>query len=301
MHIYTPILGIEISRKCNLNCAHCMRGDARNVSVSMDLVSRLFDEVVIADVLVISGGEPFLCYEEIKSLCEIIKIKCVQISTIMIVTNGTIYDERIYKLLEKNFENVKVDLSVDSFHNDSMHEIYKDGISSSANPRLNPTCIDDVLDNIGLHAESPYFGKFIGNPRKVINIGRANDIDYPKVPFEPLGYFWTDLSHLVQLKNVLGVGPRIYMDALGYITEGDSSYDIREELSLGNIGTMSLSEMVLENAVGLNASTYQEFSEFLVTRESENYSQTGKLYTYKDNKVVLVEREAKLLCTKTVN
>lgn len=294
MHIYTPVLGIEISRKCNLNCAHCMRGISSNISISTDLIDRLFDEVILADMLVISGGEPFLCYEEIKSLCEIIKRKCVQISAVTIVTNGTVYDDRIYKVLEETFDKVRVNISLDSFHTDSIREIYKVPLSKSTDPRLRPVCLDDIFDNIELHTENKNFGLIIGNPRKLIDMGRAVDVDYSKVPFEPIGYFWTDLSCFVQSENVLGVGPRIYMDALGYITEGNSSYDVREDMSIGNIGIRSLTEMVLENAIGLNVSTYQEFSEFIVSREDENYNRNGKLYTYRDNKVVLVERDAKL-------
>lgn len=293
MYLYTPILAIEITRKCNLRCAHCMREEAENVSVSMDLVSKLFDELIIADMLVISGGEPFLCYDEIKALCELKKQKCVKIPSVTIVTNGTVYDERIYKLLEENFEDVKVDISLDLFHRDSIDDIYRDGYKST-NPRLQPRCYDDILDNITLHSDNTHFRGFIGDPRNIVDMGRAVDTVYSKVQFEPLCYFWTDLSWCINSGNLIGVGPRIYMDTLGYITEGNSSYDVREEMSIGNIRFKNLSELVLENAMNVEVPTYQEFEQFIVRRETDNYNRTGKLYTYKDNKVVEFKREAVL-------
>ena len=68
MHIFTPIIGIEISRKCNLYCTHCMRGEAESLTINKEILEKFFDEVKSANVLVISGGEPFICYDEIKML-----------------------------------------------------------------------------------------------------------------------------------------------------------------------------------------------------------------------------------------
>jgi len=38
-------LVIEVTRRCNLRCDHCLRGDPQNLDLDVSLVSRLFDQV----------------------------------------------------------------------------------------------------------------------------------------------------------------------------------------------------------------------------------------------------------------
>ena len=38
-------LAIEVTRRCNMQCSHCMRGHAENHTISKEVVDRLFDEV----------------------------------------------------------------------------------------------------------------------------------------------------------------------------------------------------------------------------------------------------------------
>ena len=64
MHVFTPIISVE-------------------------LLNKFFDEVKSVNVLVITEGEPFRCYEEIKSLIKVIKFKHVFIPKVLIVTNET--------------------------------------------------------------------------------------------------------------------------------------------------------------------------------------------------------------------
>ena len=38
-------LGIEITRKCNKTCSHCMKGDSQNISLSKEIVDKLFSDI----------------------------------------------------------------------------------------------------------------------------------------------------------------------------------------------------------------------------------------------------------------
>ncbi len=53
-------LAIEVTRRCNMQCSHCMRGHAENHTISKEVVDRLLDEVSVVGRLLLTGGEPFL-------------------------------------------------------------------------------------------------------------------------------------------------------------------------------------------------------------------------------------------------
>ncbi len=280
MYIYTPIVSVEITRKCNLDCEHCLRGNPSNVNIKKEILERFFDEVKIADVLVISGGEPFMCYSEIKLLCEIIKMKKVNISSVVIVTNGTIYDERVYKLLEDNFDKVGINISMDKYHIDALNRMYND-ISS----------YEKCLKNINLHRNNIHFAGLYGNSKYLIDMGRAKDLNVPKVPFDALGYFYNDTVQNFSINNFVGVGPRIYLDALGNITDGNSSYESREDILIGNIMEESLLYIIYRGAIKVEFSSLEEFREFMMKREHENEYGLGEKYVYQDKKIVKVSDE----------
>ena len=281
MKILAPIVSIEISQKCNLACAHCMRGEPENISITKDILNSFFDEVKGGKALVISGGEPFICYDEIKEVMEVIKQKEVLFGGVIIVTNGTVYDERIYSLLENNFEIIQICVSHDKYHLESIEKLYdEDRISN--NPSLNPLNFEEVLDNLKRHINSPYFDEFYQEHEYLINMGRTLELDVPKKELDLLGYFYSDL-----LDEILLVGPEIYLDSLGYITDGNTSYDKREELSIGNIKNSSLYNMVINNTIRIECRNVEEFLASMNKRTEEYSHYAGNKYVYKNNKVML--------------
>lgn len=122
-------LCIEITRRCNYQCMHCMRGDAQNISLSVDDIEIIFhnDYFKVAKIkqLVITGGEPTLnATAIIKIIDEIISNKII-IDSFTMVTNGSIYNQgiveslnRLYYYYQKNTDSNRFDLicSLDQFH-----------------------------------------------------------------------------------------------------------------------------------------------------------------------------------------
>lgn len=85
---------LEITRRCNLKCEHCMRGEAQNLDLSGEVMERLFSQVDSIFQLSLTGGEPFIAPDVIENMVDIIiknKVKVWQCTT---VENGTILDER---------------------------------------------------------------------------------------------------------------------------------------------------------------------------------------------------------------
>lgn len=58
-------LNIEITRKCNKRCVHCMRGEAQELTMSKEIIDRIFDDVLDVKRIVFGNGEALLEVERI--------------------------------------------------------------------------------------------------------------------------------------------------------------------------------------------------------------------------------------------
>lgn len=45
MEIYVNYLAIEVTRRCNMKCNHCLRGDAQNLDISTAVLSGIASSV----------------------------------------------------------------------------------------------------------------------------------------------------------------------------------------------------------------------------------------------------------------
>lgn len=84
------IVMIEVTRQCNLECKHCLRGNQQKISVNMWDVDTLFSQIKYIEVLVLTGGEPALHPHRIRAITSIARNKGVTINNFYISTNGTI-------------------------------------------------------------------------------------------------------------------------------------------------------------------------------------------------------------------
>lgn len=50
-------LSIEVTRRCNKNCLHCMKGDAQNVTITEAIIDRVIEDIPDVTRLVLAGGE----------------------------------------------------------------------------------------------------------------------------------------------------------------------------------------------------------------------------------------------------
>ena len=87
-HIYVETLVFEVTRECNMKCAHCIRGDAQSLKLKEDYVDKVLSEVDSIGTLIFSGGEPSLNIPMIEYIFQ----KCSDLgkmpSSFYVVTNG---------------------------------------------------------------------------------------------------------------------------------------------------------------------------------------------------------------------
>lgn len=116
---------IEITRKCNMVCDHCLRGDAQNCNIKHEYIDQLFSKVDYISSLSITGGEPTLNVDAIDYIVESAQRHNVDIGNFYIVTNGeSIPDAFLMALIklhcycsDNEISGVKV--SGDDFHDEA--------------------------------------------------------------------------------------------------------------------------------------------------------------------------------------
>lgn len=280
MKIIARMLSLEVTEDCNLVCSHCLCGERRKVTMSDEVIRGVFSKVSIVDELFLTGGEVFLAYDTIKRVLEIAKEMDVDILNCSLVTNGCVYDERIYKLLDEYFQdNYAVFISNDVYHDNSMKRIYNKR-EMSLNPELDPKSMEDVINNTMRHMKNKHFNsfKFLGN--KLINVGRAKNLPGEKYQFEVMGYFYDYFK-----ENVIMVGPVIFVSADGYITEGNDEIKHYEEGSLGNVLDKDWELAIINGGIHIPCGSTFKFWNYLERREDEYQNLSGKHYIIEDKRM----------------
>lgn len=129
-------LYIEVTRKCTMKCAHCLRGDSENISIELKHIDDLFNnkdlQITKINNLIITGGEPTLNSIAILQIIKHIISKNINVENLHITTNGSTYNQQLvdglntyYKYLKENYNtsNLYLICSQDQFHRPPKKEI----------------------------------------------------------------------------------------------------------------------------------------------------------------------------------
>lgn len=79
---------IEITRKCNMKCAHCLRGEAQKRNIHKKYITKVLEDISSIGSLTITGGEPTLNIPAIRFILEELKRLEIPVSNFYIVVNG---------------------------------------------------------------------------------------------------------------------------------------------------------------------------------------------------------------------
>ena len=101
-------LTVEITRKCNMACAHCLRGDAENVDLTNMDIDGVLDQAEAIGRLIITGGEPLLNLRAMQHLTNGIARRGIPLMRVQVVTNGLLYDERFIDLAKRFSEIIRL-------------------------------------------------------------------------------------------------------------------------------------------------------------------------------------------------
>lgn len=165
--MYVENLHLQLTRNCTLECEHCLRGDRENVDMSIKVFDEVFNDIKKVEFLLLTGGEPLLNIPVLERLVELLKSKAIRVNKIILITNGTVLNDRVLEILHElqTYSYLSLKLSTDIFHS---LEIEKKGLSEIRDKNLK------ILSSSKFYNFSEY-GKDKDSPIPVglINKGKA--------------------------------------------------------------------------------------------------------------------------------
>lgn len=117
-------LVIEVTRRCNMECEHCMRGEPQNMNLKEEYLEQMFSKLRYISCISFSGGEPTLAPEVMDQTLEIAAKHSVEVGSFYVVTNGLVVQDAFLLAILKwhNYcsenEISGVAVSDDSYHSD---------------------------------------------------------------------------------------------------------------------------------------------------------------------------------------
>lgn len=226
-------LVIEITRKCNMNCDHCLRGSAQDKDIDFNILDAILDNVGTIGNVVFTGGEPSLNIKAMTYFREEAEKRNKEIRSFYLVTNGktnalplSIELLKLYAYCVKHddetLEYSGLALSQDMYHDDINQEN------------------EMILRGLSFFREDKmYSDKSI---RKIINEGNAQENGISNFSIEK-----DSVSIIDWDDSFIHVDSIVYFNVNGDVIPGcDYSYETQENIKLGNILERDLSDILLE-------------------------------------------------------
>lgn len=94
-------LAIEITRRCNMSCAHCLRGDTQNIDIFLSDIDGLLDQTEAIGMLTLTGGEPSLNLEAMQYIANGLTSRGIPLMMFQIITNGLEYSEKFIAIVKR--------------------------------------------------------------------------------------------------------------------------------------------------------------------------------------------------------
>ena len=230
-------LCIETTRRCNMTCAHCMRGDAMNRDLDPTLLDKLFSRLSGIGNVTPTGGEPSPNPAALLQIRDAIVKYNIPVAGVYLVTNGKeITDEFLHNFLslllatEMDPEVSGLALSQDMFHD-------KISYANKAKLAMFPCFRDD--DKKTDWTRTP-----------VLNIGRGAEIVIVsnRDPYRPQNTLncWFN-NDTIQLSEVLTLTVDGYL-----LPYGDYSYEEVENLAICNVNDPDWYEQLIAEILSQN-------------------------------------------------
>lgn len=123
---------VETTRRCNMRCAHCLRGNPQNRSMPYEVLKNALRHVSYISSVTFTGGEPSLPsgIRVMHDFMEIARNWDIRVGSFYIVTNGKVYRREFVDVVRSLYffcddnEISGVDFSDDSYHEDRHRGFY---------------------------------------------------------------------------------------------------------------------------------------------------------------------------------
>lgn len=229
---------LEVGRKCNLKCDHCLRGEAQDIEMSFETAKKAVD--LCADgigSLIFTGGEPMLYGCIINEIVDYIISQKIGVSSFYVASNGIAYNPGVMNALVKLYaycdepEMCFLDISTDHYHQLSYAELY--GTKFAFKPHFNAFSFCSIKPDI--------------EERYVLMEGRAKD--------------WCDGGRYPDYNDTFGLDTdddfksveMLYVTAKGDLSpECDWAFDTLDSLDLPSLNDIDTDEELIDELRAYN-------------------------------------------------
>ena len=224
--MYIQDLIIEVTRKCNMSCEFCLRGEPQKKNITYKTMFNFFKNNNIKEVncITFSGGEPTLNLKGMKDCLQICKDLNVSVYNFYVAINGTkVEEEFLYFLVsmynycaENEFSLVQVSTGYPYDYAQNEDEVKK-------------------LECFKFFSKkSPTNYSYYINEGRAIEFNRLNGVEGREIGEpEPLEIEDDQINE-----------PYLYLNAKGDIlTDCDYSYKSQNKFKIGNVNESTLYEM----------------------------------------------------------
>ena len=241
MDINISELVIEVTRRCNMECLHCLRGDAQNLDFKIEYLDHLIKAgVTNINTVTLSGGEPTLALGIIYDIRNYLMAKNISVGGFYVAINGSnIGADFIREMMEwylfcDDNEASQVQWSNDEYHDENL--VDEHGI--------------ELLSTLKFVSEK-YSEKYPLSYDTVIPQGRAEDWGANRHPIKNIP---DCLDVEVYNEDEVCIQDMVYLNAKGNIvTCCDLSYETQDRLAI------------------CNSLGFESYVEKMVEKEGENY------------------------------
>ena len=205
----------------------------------INIINKVLENVSEIDVLLLTGGEIFLCPEQLKCVVDNIKNNHIKINYISIITNGTVLNSNIIQILKELslLSNMQIYISSDKFH---ISEIENKGLLETRNKNVS------LLKEL-FNAKEWYYYK--GEEYGIDRVGNAetltqDDLDNINNWGNVKTNYYLKDDYSTKVKRLQHPSPYIvdnnifrffYIDAKGNIAPVYYSYQEQDKLAYGSI------------------------------------------------------------------
>lgn len=108
---------IEVTRRCNMSCPHCLRGDAQNVDIDLYILDKFLNNFKDCYIrrIIFTGGEPSLNPEALQTTLDLVKKYNIITQCFIMITNGRNFSDKVIGIMN-SVDNFGALLSQDRWH-----------------------------------------------------------------------------------------------------------------------------------------------------------------------------------------
>lgn len=176
-------LVLEITRRCNMQCEHCMRGEAQVLDMDLSIIDKIFESGIEFSDVTFTGGEPSLYPEAIQYFVDRLRFYGRTISYFYVKTNGKVESLEMVKALLELYslcdetEGCTLDVSRDQFHEGYEHPLLYRGLGFYAEGDHKAYSYESLI-NEGLAYENGYGCRRPEDSRIVFGEGYDEEMYY---------------------------------------------------------------------------------------------------------------------------